>query len=155
MRFTLSTILACPADRVWEEVLRPRLLDYVAQPVLRFTPVDPPRFPQVWRSGAYVVAMRLFGVVPLGTQTIGISLPVAERSAERVLHDAGHSSLIAVWDHRITVAPVDAATTRYTDTVRIEAGLLTPLVWASARLFFGHRQRRWRRLVATGFEYAR
>lgn len=155
MRFTLSTILACPADRVWAEVLRPRLLDYVAHPVLRFSPVDPPQFPQEWRPGEYVVALRLVGVVPLGTQTIGISFPPPVRPGERVLHDAGRSALIAVWDHRITVAPADAGTTRYTDTLRIEAGLLTPLIWTWARLFFGHRQRRWRRLVANGFDYAR
>lgn len=155
MRFCLSTILACPADRVWAEVLRPRLLDYVARPVLRFSPVDPPEFPEVWRSGEYVVAMHLFGVVPLGTQTIGISFPPPVRATERALHDAGRSHRMAVWDHRITVAPVDATTTRYTDTLRIEAGLLTPPIWAWAWLFFGHRQRRWRRLVANGFDDAR
>ena len=155
MRFSLSTILACPADRVWAEVLRPRLLDYVAHPVVRFTAVDPPQFPEAWRPGEYVVAMRLFGVLPLGTQTIGIRLPPPVRPPEHVLHDAGRSRLIAVWDHRITVAPAGAEATRYTDALRIEAGLPTPLIWAWAQLFFRHRQRRWRRLVANGFDYAR
>ena len=43
--------------------------------------------------------------------------------------------------------------TRYTDSVEVRAGLLTPLVWAFATAFYRHRQRRWRRLVRRGFRY--
>ena len=62
-------------------------------------------------------------------------------------------ALIRRWDHLITIEPAGPRRTRYTDWVEAEAGLLTPLVWAFARVFYAHRQRRWQRLVAHGFRY--
>jgi hypothetical protein len=47
----------------------------------------------------------------------------------------------------------EEGTTHYTDQVEIQAGLLTPLVWALASIFYRYRQFRWRRLVAADFAY--
>jgi hypothetical protein len=67
-----------------------------------------------------------------------------------LLHVA--APLIHCRDHWITIAPGAAdGTTHYTDRVEIEAGLLTPLIAGFARVFYAHRQRRWRALAATGF----
>jgi hypothetical protein len=52
------------------------------------------------------------------------------------------------WDHLIRVEPADGGRTRYSDTIEVEAGALTPLVWLFAKLFYRHRQRRWRTIVA-------
>jgi hypothetical protein len=95
--------------------------------------------------------MLLFGVIPIGWQTIGIELPGAPTGEYR-LRDNGHGPLIERWDHMIEIAP-EGEGTRYTDRVHIEAGLLTPLVAAFARAFYAHRQRRWQRLVARAFRY--
>ena len=56
------------------------------------------------------------------------------------------------WDHWIEVAP-DGEGTRDTGRVTVEAGLPTPFVALFAHIFY--RQRRWRRLVADGFDYDR
>jgi len=42
-----------------------------------------------------------------------------------------------------------------TDRVHIDAGMLTPLVAAFARLFYAHRQKRWRALAKNGFHALR
>jgi hypothetical protein len=39
------------------------------------------------------------------------------------------------------------------DTVEVRAGVLTPFIWLFAQLFYRHRQRRWRALVARRFAY--
>jgi hypothetical protein len=39
--------------------------------------------------------------------------------------------------------------------VHIDAGMLTPLVAAFARLFYAHRQKRWRALAKNGFHALR
>lgn len=147
----LSCLLAAPADRVWEEVNRPRLLLHVARPMIRFAPIDPPRFPERWADGPHLVSMRLGGVLPLGRQVIEVSRP-APRDGARLLLDRGRSASIRRWDHLIAVAP-EGDGTRYTDRVEIDAGPRTPLVAAFARRFYAHRQRRWRRLAASGFDY--
>ena len=145
----LSTVLDAPPERVWEEVNRPALLRFVAHPFVRFDPLDPPAFPERWEEREYRVRVRQLGVIPLGWQVIRIERP-APVGGTRYLRDNGRGALARRWDHLITVAPAGPGRTRYTDRVEIEAGPLTPFVWAYARAFYAHRQRRWRALVAEG-----
>lgn len=149
-RIRCDTVLRTPADRAWAAVLRTRLLDHVAWPLQRFERVDPPSWPSVWSDGRYKVRCRLFGLVPVGEQWINIS--TVEAGPDRyVLRDDGRGDLAARWDHRITIRPLPGDRCRYTDEVEVEAGRLTPLVAAFAWMFYRHRQRRWRALVAADF----
>ena len=148
----LSTVLSASPDRVWEEVNRPALLCHVSGPLLTFEPLTPAAFPERWAEQEYTVLLRLFGIVPVGWQVIGIEQKPPEGALRR-LRDNGRSRLIQRWDHLITVEPEGPEHTRYTDRIEIDAGWLTPLIWAFARALYAHRQRRWRRLVASGFRY--
>ncbi|MEO0930712.1 MAG: hypothetical protein AAFY14_08680 [Pseudomonadota bacterium] len=150
---TISTFLAAPPTRILEEVNKTRLLLFVTHPIMRFTPVDPPILPESWAPGDFIVRMHFFGILPLGRQTIGLSMPPMADDV-RYIRDNGHSKLIRRWDHLISIAPEDGGT-RYTDRVEIDAGVLTPFVVAFAHMFYRHRQRRWRQLVARDFDYGR
>lgn len=153
MRMTLTTEFACPPETVWAQVHRPALLHWIARPLLRFTPRDPRPWPARWRPGRYRTGMWAFGVIPLGGQWVGIEFPEGEtlNNGRGVLRDNGSGTLIRVWDHWIFVEDLGAGRTRYTDRVDVKAGLLTPFIWLFARVFYGHRQRRWKRLIAQGF----
>ncbi len=140
-----TTVLPAPADEVWRLVQRPDTLRFVSAPVLMFRPLDGP-LPETWAEGDYEVALRLFGLVPLGRQTIGVRRVAASDGARR-LRDAGRGQLAKTWDHVITIVP-QGAETRYSDEVTIDAGWLTGPVAFFARLFYAHRQRRWRKLLA-------
>lgn len=150
MRLRLSTTLDVPAERAWAMVQRPCLLDHIAWPVQAFEPIDPPVLPAVWREGRYLVRLKLFGRLPISTQWIAIDL-AAQGPDRYEAHDRGHGSLMSLWDHRIIIEPLSPSRCRYTDSVELHAGLLTPLAWAFSQLFFRHRQRRWRALVAADF----
>jgi len=115
--------------------------------MITFAPLDPPGFPARWRPGEYRVALRLFGL-PIGQQVLRLSTPPAQGFV-RFLRDNGGGGLATVWDHRIRIEPDDFGT-RYTDILRVEAGWRTPAVATFARLFYRHRQRRWRHLAARG-----
>lgn len=146
----LTTHLDCTPDEAWERVQTSALLDHIAAPMIRFVPRDG-SFPQTWRPGEYRAWMFLFGFIPLGWQAIAISVPEPSGTT-RYVRDNGYSPLIKRWDHWIEIAPDGSGCgTRYTDRVEIEAGLLTPLIAAFARVFYAHRQRRWRALAANGF----
>jgi len=151
-RVEVSTYLDAHPERVWQEVNTIRLLRFVAAPLLTFKPIDPPEFPEVFPEGRQLVSMRFRGVLPIGRQVIDVSRPAA-RESTRFIRDNGHSALIRRWDHLIAIAP-EGVGTRYTDTVEIEAGVLTGPVLLFARSFYRHRQMRWRQLVATGFDYS-
>ncbi|MEM8817200.1 MAG: hypothetical protein AAGE85_15345 [Pseudomonadota bacterium] len=148
----LSTTLAAPPPKVIEHVGRTALLEYVSRGILRFVPVDPHRFPEVWREGRYKVNLYLFGFVPLGWQTIGIE-PQPGSGKTWSMRDNGYGWAIKTWDHTIEVTPRGEGSC-YTDRITVDAGVLTTLTALFAKLFYRHRQRRWRKLVANGFDYA-
>ncbi|WP_296721881.1 hypothetical protein [Erythrobacter sp.] len=146
----LSTTLACTPDEAWRRVQTSALLLHIAAPLIRFTSKGADRFPEVWQPGGYRAWMWLFGIIPVGWQAVVISQPAPQGEA-RFIRDNGYGPLIRRWDHWITIAPGADGSTSYTDRVAIEAGLLTPLIAAFARVFYAHRQRRWRRLAQTEF----
>jgi hypothetical protein len=151
MKMTLSTRLDCPLEKAWQEVRTARLLRYVARPLVAFVPVDPPVWPEEWRAGDYLTRMKFLGLLPLGKQWLCASFPAVE--GEYRVRDNGHGDLARKWDHLITLVPQADGSTFYTDRVEVEAGAWTPIVWLFAAIFYRHRQRRWRRLVRTEFDY--
>lgn len=148
----VTTLLDCPPERAWEEVQKPYLLRYVAAPLLRFEAVRPTAFPERWREGKYLVRIKLFSIFPLGAQWIGIEFPPNPTpGVSYQVRDNGHGQLMRVWDHLITLESAPDGRTRYTDRVEVNAGLLTPFAWFFAKLFYRHRQRRWRKLAKRNF----
>jgi ligand-binding SRPBCC domain-containing protein len=141
----LSTHLAAPPEEVWALLMRPATLEHVAAPLLRFRPEGPP-LPERWQEGAWRVRLRGPLGLPLGWQEIRVSFPEAPPPMRR-LRDAGRGALAHRWDHVIEIVP-EGAGTRYTDRVTVEAGWLTPAIRLFARIFYAHRQRRWRRLLS-------
>lgn len=150
MGFTLSSRLDAPAEEVWLHLQSPLLMQHVAAPVLAFRALAGSPLPDPWVEGDFQVSMHLFGVLPLGNQTVGIRLVKAQGWPRHVLDD-GHSWLIRSWKHRIVLEPAGPSETRYTDGIAIRAGVLTPMVWLFARLLFAHRQRRLRALAQARF----
>ena len=134
----------------WEQVQSPALLQHLAAPLITFHPRGAP-FPALWEEREYLVGLRLYGLLPVGEQVIGIERPQTGAPAGGyVLRDNGRGGAIKRWDHLMLLAP-EAGGTRYTDQVEIEAGLITPLAAAFARSFYRHRQRRWLQLINRDF----
>lgn len=136
-------MIPLPVETVWSELQKTATLDFVAAPVIKF------RYkcdkPEHWAEGQYPVEMLLFGIIPLGEQTIAITF-LQPTDGTYTMRDDGFSNLISKWEHQIKVEKVNSLT-RYTDTVEISAGMLTPLVWLFASCFFYHRQNRWKKLA--------
>jgi len=131
-------------------VMFTRLLQYVTHPLLSVSPLNGTAFPVTWTEDTHWVRLKLMGFLPLGRQAIVISTPSLPSGF--AIRDAGHSALIPVWDHLITIEPHPGGSL-YRDQVEVFAGALTPLVWMFAQILFRHRQRRWLRLAAHGFDY--
>lgn len=150
MRIDISTSLAAHPEVVWAHVQTTALLKFVAAPLVMFEARDPAALPSTWSEGRYRVGTKLFGWLPFGDQWIVIE-HIPSREGAFGLRDNGHSGLIRRWDHRISIEPAGEGTTRYRDTLDLDAGLLTFPIWLFAQIFYRHRQARWRRLAASGF----
>ncbi|MEM8561599.1 MAG: hypothetical protein AAGF57_05155 [Pseudomonadota bacterium] len=133
------------------ELKTTRLLEYIAHPLVKFVPYDPPLLPEFWSEETYWCKLKYLGAIPAGLQAIVISFPDAEEDSF-TLCDRGHSRLIPVWNHTINVTATDDGV-RYEDHVEMSAGVLTPVVGFFARQFFAHRQRRWHKLIEAEFRY--
>jgi hypothetical protein len=150
MKLRRSTLLDLSIQQVVDLVKSPVLFDFVAAPLIKFVPTGV--FPLQWQANAdYQATMYLFGLIPLGQQSIRIRIDPSEQIQNQscVLVDDGRSALISKWYHRIELHKNNHQT-MYTDTLEIRAGWLTPFVWLFAQVFYWHRQRRWQFLVSMG-----
>ena len=132
-----------PACRevVFEKLQRLDTLQYVAAPYASFVPVNE-RTDMVWQVGSISsFRFKLFGVIPFGTHTIRV-----ERFDIDGIQSREHNEHVPVWDHKITLRDVGNQT-EYTDEVNIKAGWKTPFIWIWAKAFYGHRQRKWIKLL--------
>ena len=103
-----------------------------------------------------LVRLRAFGCIPLGGQWIFISRTDSDSGTSRgfyQIRDDGCGDIATKWDHQITIRRTPDGHAQYTDRVKVCAGLLTPVIWLYAHIFYRYRQYRLRRLVKNGFLY--
>lgn len=141
MRVVVESVLPCRAELAWEEVQTSRLLIEVARPLLVIRPIRGESLPVWWESGTTIRCRSyLFGFIPLGTRVVRFERIDAAR---REIQTRESDPLIRRWDHLIKIESLDAVRCRYADDIEIGAGLLTPVVWLFAIVFYRYRQRRW------------
>jgi len=104
----------------------------------------------VQQERPYQMYTKLFGMIPTGIHTMVFSYQSTENYL--VMCDNGYSRLCKKWDHKMTFE-AKSDDTLYRDYADIRAGLVTPLVWLFAQVFYRHRQRRWYKLSKLGFQY--
>lgn len=139
----ITTELPTTADRVWDAMQHPASFLYVTRGLLGFPALagrtDPLRVGET--GSGWILALH---VVPLHRHTIDI-VAADERTRTIVSHE--HGGVLRRWEHTLHVEPVGDRTCRYSDTILVDAGVLTTVVAAIARAFYRYRQRRWHRLV--------
>lgn len=136
-----TSVFPAARDVVFRRLQRLETLQYIAKPYATFEPVGSAG--AVWTAGSTTAyRFRLFGFIPFGTHTIRI----ARFDPEGISSREGNAH-VPVWNHEITLVPLDEGHTRYTDRVEIRAGWKTPFVRLWAGAFYAHRQRKWIRLL--------
>jgi len=141
----ISNQFSCTETELWRRIIEPRSLQFVASPLLTFTPIEADALEGEWQVGRdYPLQLYFMRFIPLGRHTI--RLVTIDRSTNTILSEE-RGSLARVWNHRIHFQQVAPGKLAYEDEIEIRAGVLTPLIWAFAHLFYRHRQRRWKVLL--------
>lgn len=139
----IETELPTSADRVWRAMQHPASFTYVCRGLIG-VPALAGRTEPMCQGETGRGWLLLFHIIPLSHHTIHL----AEVDPEtRTLRSREHGGVMRTWNHTLHVEPVDDRTCRYSDTVEIDAGLLTVVVAAFGVLIYGYRQRRWHKLV--------
>jgi hypothetical protein len=131
-----------------------QLFKYITHPLASFVPIQPASLPARWKEESYRFKILLFGFFPFGKHSIVISATRDPDAGKYTILDNGFGDVISKWRHLITINTIDENLTAYTDSVEIKAGILTPLVWIYAFIFYHYRQYRWKKLIASGFRYS-
>lgn len=148
MKAKISTAIKTNENRMWEELQKISSLMHVASPILIFKSRDAGKPPEKWEIGkVYPLRMYAFGFIPLGRHDIVVKRIDSDRK-EMLTNESG--LLAKTWDHRIWIEKIDGDTIRYSDEVEIKAGALTAFIWLFAHVFYRHRQRKWKALLAQG-----
>lgn len=141
----ISTRFSCSAEELWDHIIHPASLQFVASPLLGFEPVQEGALDGEWEIGVpYPLRLYFLGVIPLGRHTIQL-LSINRETNTIVSQESG--ALASVWNHTISFCESPPGSVSYTDAIEIRAGLLTPGIWLFAQLFYRHRQRRWKVLL--------
>jgi len=145
MRVYVETLLPFSVERVWQAIQSSALLAEASAPLLTFEPIEPAIQPERWTELQRIrLRTFLFGSIALGERTIEVeSIDLQSHVIETLERD----QVVRRWHHRMAIRPAARSQSLYSDTVDIEAGILTPLVWAFARLLYRHRHRRWRMVI--------
>jgi hypothetical protein len=143
MRATITTKFNSPADTVWRRLPKKETFLYITRYFLGFT--GSKTWPEKFYEGLEFTTRLVGGhIIPLWRHKIKV---VRVDNEKRELFSNEGGGLIPVWDHLITVKPVNGNECQYADIVDIGAGLLTPVIWVYAHIFYRYRQARWKRLI--------
>jgi ligand-binding SRPBCC domain-containing protein len=141
----VSSELPASAERVWELLLRKDTFLNITRGMMSYSDTD--RWPETLFSPGTTLAtrIRLFQWGPATRHEVRI---VRVDEAEREIDTEESGPRVRAWNHRMRVEAISANESRYTDRVELRAGLLTPVVWLFALLFYRYRHRRWKSLIA-------
>lgn len=144
----ISTQFACTESELWQKLSKPESLEFVASPLLAFTPIEPGVLGSEWETGRdYTLKLFFLRFIPLGRHTIQL---VTVDEDQKLISSRESGLLAPVWNHNISFHELEPGLVSYTDEIEIRAGWLTPLVWLFAHVFYRHRQRRWKVLLQNG-----
>ena len=140
---TVTSEFDAPADVVWPGVKTPHAFVHLARGMVRFPAAE--RLDGPWRVGQAIDGWTfLLDVIPFSKHHLAVA-SIDEET--RTLVSDEHDGLLRRWHHTLHVEPLPGGRCRYTDTIEIDAGPLTPIVAAYAQVFYRYRQRRWKQLA--------
>ncbi|MBX7168018.1 MAG: hypothetical protein K1X74_16910 [Pirellulales bacterium] len=145
MNLRLTTLLDTSAPRAWDALLCIETFTEVTRGLLGFRVLEGPPPTGNWEPGArWELRIYLAGLLPAWRHELSI---IAIDPGTLTMRTRERGGPLRVWNHTLHLAPIDEQRCRYTDEVEIDAGLMTPLAWLIASVFFRYRQWRWRRLA--------
>ena len=153
MRVLLKLTLDCEPETAWGRLHDPDTFAAVMFPLMTVRSTETGGFPKQWALGSHGLALKLFGIVPLGTQSVQLSAREGEATGIKILRDTGTGTsgaltLLRDWDHRMAISPLADGRTLYRDQLRVRAGVLTPLAWPGLWAFWQWRGAKLRRMSA-------
>jgi ligand-binding SRPBCC domain-containing protein len=137
----IETSFDAPAEKVWPYLLELKTLQYIARPLVYFKPKV--EFNQFREGENYNLTLKILGLFPIRNHLIFIK---ELNKASLTIKSQESNAIIPIWNHTISLKP-NGDKTDYTDEIEINAGKLTKIISTFAKIFYKHRQKRWKKLL--------
>lgn len=145
----IETIMNTTPEKLWEEIVNPSSLQFVAAPILYFHPIKGTDLNSKWEiNREYNLRLYFLKFILLGFHKIIVkNIDISKN--EIVSNESG--LLARVWNHTIKFEAINPDQIKYTDIIEIKAGFLTVFVWLFSHFFYRHRQRKWKMILSNKF----
>lgn len=139
----LETELPTDADRVWGAMQYAGTFLYLCRGLFGIPALvgrtEPMRVGELGTAWLWVLHL-----IPLYRHTIHV-VEIDEQS--RTVRTNEYGGILRTWNHTLHVEPVADGRCRYSDSIDVDAGVLSTLAARGATAIFRYRQRRWHKLV--------
>ena len=138
MQVRQETMLAAPAEWVWEAMCQPGTMLYVLEGMFRAFRRWPAASTRSGKASEGVDGIMLFHVIPFARWTIEV---VKVDPVTRTIVTCEGGGIIRRWNHTLHVEPSPQEECRYVDVINLDAGPFTPAAAAIVAVIFRYRQR--------------
>ena len=140
---TIQTYFETSADTAWKIVKKKDTFLFITHGFLGF--MGARNWPETFHEGLEIdTRFIFFHILPAWKHKLRV---VKIDDFNKELYSNENGGLIKNWNHLIKIVPATDQRCKYTDQIEIKAGLLTPVVWAYAHVFYRYRQYRWKKLI--------
>ena len=147
-KVVVTSVFETDIENIWCKIQDIETLREICKPKASF--ISYGNIPPVWKEGeTFYFKMFLHRFIPIGKHTINvikICLLYTSDAADEVVSNE-YNKRVTIWNHYIQMEKITENVIKYTDSVELYAGYLTPLVAWWTLYFYKHRQKKWQKIT--------
>ena len=142
-KVVVTSVFETDIENIWCKIQDIETLREICKPKASF--ISYGNIPPVWKAGeTFYFPMFLHRFIPIGKHTINV-IKIDKKSREIVSNE--YNKRVTIWNHYIQMEKITENVIKYTDSVELYAGYLTPLVAWWTLYFYKHRQKKWQKIT--------
>jgi len=143
IKIIISSTLNNSAEKIWNKLLNIETLIEIYKPMATFKSNLNEKEMKWEINKEYIFKLFIYGFIPFGDHKIILKKLDKEN---KIILSNEHNKIVKIWNHLIFMENVGENEIKYTDEVEIYAGIFTLFTAIWAKLFYKHRQKKWKRI---------
>jgi len=143
IKIIISSTFSNSAEKIWNKLLNIETLIEICKPMVTFKSKLNEKEMKWEIKKEYVFKLFIYGFIPFGDHKI--ILKELDKENKIILSNE-NNKIVKIWNHLILMENVGENEVKYTDEVEIYAGIFTLFTAIWAKLFYKHRQKKWKRI---------